>query len=98
MQNFVKQNYPEHGESFCAKYFKKPRNNPPNADSSQPADSQTQSTDGQTPQLPETPTHIVADDWTKDAAAHTVPDSWANAEGEMLGSSGATPSDDWAGK
>ncbi|XP_078148632.1 DNA-directed RNA polymerase V subunit 1-like [Carex rostrata] len=30
LENFVKQSNPEHGESFCAKYFKKPRNHAPN--------------------------------------------------------------------
>ncbi|XP_078175644.1 DNA-directed RNA polymerase V subunit 1-like isoform X2 [Carex rostrata] len=99
LENFVKQNNPEHGESFCAKYFKKPRNHAPNADLSQLSETQTQPTDGQTPQLPETP-QLVTDDWTKDAAAHTVTDSWAKAEGGMPGSSEATPdvSDDWASK
>jgi hypothetical protein len=100
LENFVKQKYPEHGESFCAKYFKKPRRNPPNADGSQPAETPTQPTDGQTPQLPETPSHVVADDWAKDAASHPVTDSWAKVDGEMLGSSEATPplDDDWASK
>jgi hypothetical protein len=63
---------------------KKPRNYAPNADSSQPVDTKTQPTDGQTPQLPETP-QLATDDWTKDDAAHTVTDSWAKAEGGYVG-------------
>ncbi|KAJ1698283.1 hypothetical protein LUZ63_006795 [Rhynchospora breviuscula] len=97
LKNFVKQNYPEHGESFCTKYFERQRHYPPNADSSQPADIQTQPINGQTQQLPETP-QSVTDDCAKDAATHIGTNSGATEGGGLPGSSEAMQPvpDDWA--
>ncbi|KAF2943116.1 DNA-directed RNA polymerase V subunit 1 [Oryza sativa Japonica Group] len=85
MENFVRKTYPEHGDSFCKKYFKRRRDQPPAADG------------GTAPGTPAGATQSTAVDTQEGTSQQTQPDiatAPAATQQETLQDTPAPPADD----